>query len=581
MHNSFARFSGSVRGLGLGLALLLPSAAPLAGQRGGVVIDFGSAQARPAPQITIPDSVLQRALAIFNAPAPSTTRSFGGTTQIGARHAGSYAMYAGDLLVRAAIEGNVVVINGDLRITSEGSVTGEVLVLGGRYSADAGAVVGGPVTEYRRTASVRRNPDGTLIPMEPTPSLRELAGNAALRLGPAVLTPHVGLGVYNRVEGLPLAIGGALAINDPHDFRLRLEADMIVRTARDPSGIRDPLGWTGRLSMTLPGTREFVLGIEAGQRMMATADRPFSDTESALSALFLRRDYRDWYQSKDVAATGAWSPTDRLTMLGRVGVSRQRSVAAVNAFSLLRSSETWRPNPLVDDGKFLSLELGALWDSRIDRAQPSNGWTVRGMVRRTSSDELTPIQLPDRVRDPLVVSGYRSWEGSFLVRREQRLSPTTTVHAQISGRGWLGGDPLTIQRRIAMQGGDGLPGYTFREVRCDPRRQTSTAEPALCDRRMLAQFELRHTTGFRLGTNFGPYALGIDQPAIVLFGDFGTAWLAGDGPGQVPSGRIQSFGEWRGDLGVGLDGGWLGLYAARSFTDQRPVRVVIRLQQRF
>lgn len=565
-------------GVGLGLLTL---SAPLIAQNGGVVIDFGGVQGQPPSQSEIPDSVLRRALAIFNAPAPATTRSFGGTTQIGARHAGSYAMYGGDLLVRSPIEGNVVVINGDLRITGEGVVTGEVIVLGGRYSADAGATIRGTVTEYRRTASVRRNPDGTLVAAEPTPSLRELAGNMAVKVGPALLTPHVGVGVYNRVEGLPLALGGALTMNDPHDISLRLEGDVIVRTARDPSGIRDPLGWTGRLAMSLPGRQGFEFGIEAGQRMMATADRPFSDTESALSAAFLRRDYRDWYQSKDVSATGAWAPTDQLTLFGRVGVSRQRSVASVDAFSLLRTSETWRPNPLVDDGKFLTLEVGAAWDTRTDRSRPSNGWTLRGMVRRTSSDELTPIQLPTEVRDPLPGAGYGAWEAAFLVRREQRLNPSTTVHAQLTGSGWVGGDPLTIQRRVALQGGDGLPGYAFREVRCDPRRQVIAAEPALCDRRMLAQVELRHTTGFRLGTSFGPYALGIDQPAIVLFGDFGSAWLAGAGPGQVPSGRIQSLGEWRGDVGIGLDGGWLGLYAARSFTDDRPVRLVIRLQQRF
>lgn len=564
--------------VGIGLLTLSPA---LRAQTGGVVIDFGGVQGQPPSQVEIPDSVLARALAIFNAPAPATTRSYGGTTQIGARHAGSYAMYSGDLLVRTTIEGNVVVINGDLRITGEGEVTGEVIVLGGRYSADAGARIHGTVTEFRRTASVRRNPDGTLVPAEPTPSLRQLAGNAALRVGPALLTPHFGLGVYNRVEGLPLAIGGALSMNDPHDIALRLEGDAIVRTARDPSGIRDPLGWRGRLSMSLPDPHGFVFGIEAGQRMVATADRPFSDTESALSAAFLRRDYRDWYQSQDVGATGAWSPTDRLMVLGRVGVSRQRSVASVDAFSLLRNSETWRPNPLIDDGRFLTLELGAAWDTRTDRSRPSDGWTVRGMLRRTSSNELTPIQLPAQVRDPLPVTGYRSWEASFLVRREQRLNPSTTVHAQLTGSGWVGGDPLTVQQRVALQGGDGLPGYTFREVRCDPRRQVIAAEPALCDRRMLAQVELRHTTGLRLGTSFGPYALGIDRPAIVLFGDFGSAWLAGDGPGQVPSGRIQSLAEWRGDLGLGLDGGWLGLYAARSFTDDRPVRLVVRLQQRF
>ena len=35
----------------------------------------------------------------------------------------------------------------------------------------------------------------------------------------------------------------------------------------------------------------------------------------------------------------------------------------------------------------------------------------------------------------------------------------------------------------------------------------------------------------------------------------GTAWLAGDGAGQVPSNKIQSLSEWRSDIGIGFDAG--------------------------
>jgi hypothetical protein len=322
-------------------------------------------------------------------------------------------------------------------------------------------------------------------------------------------------------------------------------------------------------------------GIEAGNRIVPTADQPFTPLESSLSAFFLRRDYRDWIRSEGGALFGAWTPNPRLQLHGRVAVTRERSTAAVDAFSLLRSGETWRPNPLVDDGRYTAIELTGVWDSRRDRTAPSNGWTLDAGVRRTSSNDLTPIALPDQVRDPLRTDGYTAWEASFTVRREQRLDATTTLRAQVAGSGWIGGDPLTIQRRQALRGGDDLPGYAFRAVACDPRRRPDPARPALCDRRMTAQIEVRRTVNVRLATTFGPYALGIEQPDVVLFGDLGSAWLAGDGPGQVPTNRIQSIGEWRGDVGVGLDARWLGAYLARSVTDDQPVRVIVRLQQRF
>jgi hypothetical protein len=68
---------------------------------------------------------------------------------------------------------------------------------------------------------------------------------------------------------------------------------------------------------------------------------------------------------------------------------------------------------------------------------------------------------------------------------------------------------------------------------------------------------------------------------VVLFGDLGTAWLAGDGKGQVPTNRIQTLGEWRSDLGIGIDAGTIGLYVAKAIADPEPIRFVFRLQRRF
>lgn len=98
---------------------------------------------------------------------------------------------------------------------------------------------------------------------------------------------------------------------------------------------------------------------------------------------------------------------------------------------------------------------------------------------------------------------------------------------------------------------------------------------------MMAQVELRRTIDVRIGSRIGPYALGVDRADLLLFADFGSAWLAGDGPGQVPAGRIQSLGEWRGDVGAGFDAGWFGAYFARSVTDDEPFRLSLRLSRRF
>jgi hypothetical protein len=75
--------------------------------------------------------------------------------------------------------------------------------------------------------------------------------------------------------------------------------------------------------------------------------------------------------------------------------------------------------------------------------------------------------------------------------------------------------------------------------------------------------------------------LGLEDPDLVAFADAGSAWLAGDGPGRVPSNRIRSLAEWKADAGIGIDAGGIAVYLVKAVTDGEPVRVYIRLERRF
>ena len=113
------------------------------------------------------------------------------------------------------------------------------------------------------------------------------------------------------------------------------------------------------------------------------------------------------------------------------------------------------------------------------------------------------------------------------------------------------------------------------------------SEPALCDRSIMAQVEVRTRLGLNLGYRLrdsegkaGRF-IGIEEADLVILTDAGKAWLAGDGPGQVPVNRIPSFHEWKADVGIGLDAGQIGAYLAKSLSDGEPVRFLVRLQRRF
>lgn len=563
-------------GLLVGLALAPPLA--LAGQDpGGVTLDFG-APPTAAVVDTIPDAVLDAALAGFN--APGTTRIYGGI-QLNAPVGGSVGVYNADVRISTHVSGDVVVINGSLRLDERGRVDGTIIVLGGRFFADSGALFRRPVTEYRQRAPVRQAADTRLVRAAPTPTLRTLAGRMSLRVGAVTITPRLGIGVYNRVEGLPIRLGPSLAWQPADDLDARLDASVIVRSSADDADTRDAFGWWLQGTLARRAARPLRLGVEGGEQIDATADRPLSPGESSLSALVFRRDRRDWFERRVAAAFVDWQPRDAITLTGRIEAARERSVAAVDAFSILRSDETWRPNPLIDDGRYTTLALGAAWDTRDDPRSPRDGWRLTAEVRRTTSGELSAVLLPEQVRDPLPAEGYESWETRFDLRRYFVIDPRHSLHLRFMGQGWIGGDPLTIQRRLSLGGDDFLPGYEFRAITCDLRRRPDPAQPALCDRQMAAQVELRRTVDVRLGSRVGPYAIGVDRADLVLFADFGSAWIAGDGPGQVPSGRIQALDEWRGDVGVGIDAGWFGAYVARAITDDEPLRLSLRLSRRF
>jgi hypothetical protein len=196
--------------------------------------------------------------------------------------------------------------------------------------------------------------------------------------------------------------------------------------------------------------------------------------------------------------------------------------------------------------------------------------------------------LPTVVRpQPPTGGGYATDRLSLEVRRYSRLTPGLQVNARIRADGWVGGDRLPVQRRVSLGGPDLLPGFDFRAFTCAPQGFVDISEPALCDRLIATQVEVRTRLGLNLGYRLpdresrrGRF-IGIEEADLVIFSDAGKAWLAGSGPGQVPVNRIPALKEWAVDIGVGLDAGEIGAYVAKSVSDEEPVKFIVRLQRRF
>ena len=570
------------------LGLVMLAAPALHAQDSVIVIDPDAAPDSTDRQ-AMPDELVRRLLEIYNDPA--TTRLWGDVDlPRESRISGTIAVYRGSVRLAGSLDGSLTVINGSLLMLPGSSISGDVLVVGGRITAASEATIGGRREEHWDAAPVVRSAEGVLIQRERRRFPDLTTARRSFSSGPLRATILLGTdGTYNRVEGVPIVFGPQLEWHFNNQFTGRLDIRGILRTASDEDQLRDDFGYLARAELRVNGNRGMGVGLRGYSVVNAIEEHPLSREEVGWSAFLFQRDQRDYFLQKGVAGYIYAYPSRRLRLEGSLRYDKEQSVRANDPWSLFRNSDRWRPNPLIDDGHYTTASLALELDTRNDRDLPSSGWWLQTMVERSWSNDVGPIALPSTVRPAIPTAGdYAFNKVTVDLRRYNRIAANLQMGARILATGYAGGDPLPIQRRVSLGGSDLLPGYDFRAFTCAPAGFSDASLLALCDRMMVAQVEFRSRLDLGLGYHYQDESrreidrfIGIDQADLVVFIDAGKGWLTGDGPGRVPDGRIPSLNEWKADIGVGLDAGGVGVYLSRALTDGQPVRVSLRLQRRF
>jgi Omp85 superfamily domain len=569
--------------------LLLVLAAPLWGQDSVIVID---PNARPSESFVRggpPADVVTDLIAFYNDSA--TTRMQGDVTiPAGTRFEGKLALYGGSLRIAGRVAGPVAVANGTLYLLPGSAVEGEILVVGGRLLRSEQVEHPGPERVFWDAAPVVRGNDGLLTLRERRRPLGEIAtARTTFQAGRIRTTLSLSTGgTYNRIEGLPLLFGPLFEFRPSPSIYTRLDVRGILRTAGESTDLRSDFCYSVKADVRFSGRTEFGFGGRLYSEVEPIEDQPLSAGESGWSAFLLQRDYRDFFEREGVAGTAYVQPTGSLRLELSLSRDAERSVRATDPWSLLRNSDRWRRNPLIDDGHYFTTGLLLEYDTRNDRDLPTTGWFLRGRFEHLTSDDIAPVALPPPVRPtPPTGGGYSTDRLALDLRRYARLTPALRVNARVRAEGWIAGDRLPIQRRLSLGGPDLLPGFDFRAFTCAPSGFSDPADPALCDRTIVTQLEVRTRLGLNLGyrmpdrgANRPGRFIGIEEADLVFFSDAGKAWLAGEGPGRVPVNRIPVLREWSVDVGLGLDAGEIAAYLAKS-TSGEPVKFVVRLQRRF
>ena len=439
--NSEWRMANRTRRVGLfapryslfAVALLL-GAAPVHGQDTVQVI-------RPEATIdssknALPESVIQEVIGHYN--DSLTTRLLGPfLLPAGAQLSAPVAVFGGALIVRGRLTGRVTVINSFLLVESGGVVQGDVLVVGGQILIRNGGRVEGARREYRSTAPLIRTSAGLLAPRPPPRSLGELASAQRSFQTPyfrTTLSVETGR-TYNRVEGFPIVLGPTFSREGLQDLDARLDLRGVIWTAPDRTNLRADFGYSARAELRFGKGRPFTVGFAASRLIKPIEPQPLTPEEVGLAAVLLQRDYRDYYQAQGIGGDARYT-TGGLSLAASIRREYERSVPATDPFSVVRD-DGWRPNPLIDDGHFLTIRLGLEYDTRNVSSNPAHGWLLNAWWERARSNDAFPLGLPPEVRVPIPPGPYASERVWLDLRRYHLGNRRLNQHGQIAVRVYL------------------------------------------------------------------------------------------------------------------------------------------------
>lgn len=509
---------------------------------------------------------------------------------------GAVTVLRGPLNVAGRVTGRVLVVNGDAILKPGSRIEGDLIVVGGRIEGDHRSAVGGQTFRYR--APLRFHEEGAVIVAERDPGeggaedtwfnrWRHRRRDSNSRI--ALLTS----GVYNRVEGLPILVGPSLqALNDRG--RVRLEAFGIYRSVDGFRGDQRAFGYDVTADVQRGFGRRVLLGARIFDVVDGVEKWQLRDSEVGLASFFLHKDYRDYFARHGGGGFLTASDGAGVDLTLGYTVERWRALEARNPSTLLRNEGVWRPNPLADAGLFHIATAALTVDTRTDPEYPWSGWYIMADVERGSGSGVSPGSLSAIARTPVAAPfGVTYWRGLLDLRRYNRVSPHGQLNVRLVAGGWLAGDDLPTERRLSLGGPGTIPGYDFRGapsgadvLQCGDGTPYP-GEPAQCERIALGQIEYRGDLHLHLAGNgdLTDWIYNIDNAASwVVFADAGRGWLVGNRSGSLRYGGTQlpPLDTFRGDIGVGLDFGFLGFFVAKSVTDsQEPANFFMRLKHRF
>jgi hypothetical protein len=537
----------------------------------------------------LPEDVAREVVALFNA---TTTLRATDQLEIPADSVvrGDVAVLNGPVIVTGRVAGRLLAINADVLLRKGARIDGDLLVVGGEVEGSEGATIGGELRVYH--ASLQYTQEGDRLVAQTNESRAGAQWWRRFDLGGKPNSNRLEVasaGAYNRVEGLPVKVGPVL-YRDQGWGHLRLNADAILRTGSSFTSATADVGHLVRGEVRVGRHFGATFGGQLHDVVQGVEEWQLSDAEVGLASFFFRRDYRDYYGRHGGQLFAALRATDNADLTLSYGDERWKSRPTRNPLTIFSGERGWRENPVLDAARFHLADLRLRIDTRNDPFNPWAGWYVLAEVERGTGKIFDAGPTSPGVR--ATPQGPTRYQRGFLdVRRYNRLSPSAALNLRGVLGGWLGGDPLPLERRLSIDGPGTVPGFDFRsggspDVGTCDSGAILPGRPAQCERIALAQLEYRSDLrlSFTNGRADARRTRFRADGAWIFFADAGRGWLVNSpgSPLNIGHHDLPALSSYRTDIGAGFDFNFIGLYVAKALSEpQEPMNVFVRVRHRF
>jgi hypothetical protein len=550
-------------------------------------VGLASAQERTIARAGLPRAVEARLTAIVEDPA---TRQITGEASIGETYEGNVVVFTGPLTLTGRINGELIVIDGNVDFREGSAVTGDVTLVGGDATGVEYADIGGTVTMYGEGFGLFRGSERVFTVNKH--NRRIYREDYRRAWGHSSFTVRTGWN-YNRVEGLPVHFGPTIETGGRNPTRF--EAHAIWRTEVSAPWDTDELGYSVRAEQFFGGRRDLRIGASLRSVVDPIETWQLNKVESSLATFVLHEDYRDYYKREGWSGYLQWAPrASGLSATVEYRDEDHSSEAARDPWTIFDNGDSWRAQPLVAEGKLRSVRGTIEFDRRDDEDFPSSGFLVRGELTHAVGGDLA-VPAFVGLNGPVAALPFdEEFTAGLIDARIYRLvGRDATLSFRFVGAGSLTEKSLPPQFQHAFGGAGSLPGYSSFSADCGARTSAVlTSEEATqvffpyygCDRMALFSAEYRGGFDFHWG-GFDMWDEDDDHwdwdfnasPNWIVFFDAARGWANDDARLRGASDTETLY-----DVGAGILLGDVGIYTAVPLTgEDRSLRFFVRLGPRF